>query len=82
MMDDMPFTTQHLTPRALAFCPACTSPAEAKRFLHDDPPLYDALECTADGCRQVTKVPHLRVNSDKPGSVTSLARCKRGVGGA
>jgi len=57
MMAVMPFTTQHLTPRALTFCPACTSPAEVNRFLHDDPPLYDAIECTADGCRQVTKVP-------------------------
>ena len=57
MMDAMPFTTQHLAPRALPFCPVCKSPTEVKRFLHDDPPRYYAIERTAAGCRQVTKVP-------------------------
>ncbi len=57
MMDAMPFTTQHLTPRDLRLCPACKAPAEVKLFLHDDPPLYYAIECTADGCRQVTVPP-------------------------
>lgn len=56
-MEAMPFTTEPLTPQAPTFCPACKSPAEIKRFLHDDPPLNYAIECTTDGCRQVTKVP-------------------------